>query len=103
MLVAEIFDQNLFDDSLTAIGASLIKDAEDKNFLQHFTYDGKTFNVIDKNDEGYVPFNFNVNYYYYYTEDGQYSSINLNNGGSFVANVRFLGDDTKFVKYTRKK
>ncbi len=96
--IAEIFDQSLFEASLNAVDRKLIKDGEDKHYLQHFEYNDITFNVIDKNDDGYIPFNFNTNYYYYYAIDGTYSTIELNNGGSFVASVRFLGDDTRFVK-----
>jgi len=98
MYVAEIFNQELFENSLRDVDSELIQDGEDKHYLKHFEYNDITFNVIDENDEGYIPFDFNVDDYYYYSLDGIHSVINLKNGGSFVVNVRFLGDDTQFVK-----
>ncbi|MBO5909876.1 MAG: hypothetical protein J6Q15_00045, partial [Clostridia bacterium] len=101
--VAEIIDENLFKSSLAPEESNMEElSVEDllinENSLQYFTYKGHTFNVISKNAEGYIPFNFNTNKYYYYDFNGVYSNIELENGGSFIANVVFMGDDTQFVK-----
>lgn len=98
LYIAEVVDEKLLSDSLMAIGSSLIQDGEDKNYLKHFEYNGYTFNVVDNDEQGYIRFNFNVNTYYYYTPTGNYNLIDLSDGGSFVVNVRFLGDDTQFVQ-----
>lgn len=86
--VAEIINQQEFESSVT-----LITDGADKHYLKHFTYNGICFNVIDN-----LTFNFATDYYYYYTAEGVYSNINLVNGGSFVMNAKFLGDDTYFLQ-----
>ena len=98
LYIAQVIDEDLLTESLNAIGSSLIQDDAEQNNLKHFEYNGHTFNVIDVNQNGYIPFNFNVNYYYYYTIEGLYSLIDLSSGGSFVVSVKFLGDDTQFVK-----
>lgn len=96
--VAEVVDVELLKNSLTAVGSELIQDNEDRNNLKHFTYNGITFNIIDQNAEGYIPFNFKTNHYYYYSTDGIYTYIDLTVGGSFVVSVRFMGDDSCFVQ-----
>ena len=96
--VAEIVDNDLFEASLNAVGSSLIQDDVNRNYLKHFEYNGITFNVIDSNSAGYIPFDFNTTNYYYYAKTGEYQYIDLTIGGSFVVSLRFIGDDSRFVQ-----
>lgn len=97
MYVAEIINQELFDQSLLNVGSAIIIDDETKNYLKHFDYGGYTFNIVDKNFAGHIPFNFSATSYSYYATNGEYTTIALGDGGDFEANARFMGDDTQFV------
>ncbi len=96
-LVADIVDETLFNNSLEAVGATIIQDTVERNYLKHFEYAGNTFNIIDKNAKGFIPFDLTTNYYYYYTLEGVYQEVKLYEGGSFIMCARFIGDDTQFV------
>lgn len=96
IVVADIVDEELLLQSLEEAGGELVVDAS-KNNIKYINYLGLTFNVVDKNAEGYIELDFNTDYYYYHTLEGDYTSIDLTSGGSFVVQARFLGDDTQFV------
>ena len=106
MYIANITDIDMLFASLTA-GINSDKDgftnlitAEyDINGIKNFAYNGITFNVIDVNDDGYMPFDFNTENekYYYYDEKGICQVIDLSKGGSFMFEARFIGDDSIFV------
>lgn len=104
--VAEVIDENLLNSSLSAIGKELVYDGKDKSNLVHFEYNGITFNVLERKD-GMLMFNFNQTLYAYYTpgtniegniNPGEYTTIKLENGGKFIMNARFIGDDSFFVQ-----
>lgn len=99
MYIAQIFNETELKASLTAVGSDLITD-DDQIGLTHFTYDGKTFNVIDKTVGPSIElkFNFNGDNYYYYTISGIRTYFTVENGGNFVVSCRLLGDDTRHAK-----
>lgn len=88
MLVAEIFDNDLFKVRVPSIE----QDGVEKHNLKHFNYGGYCFNVLDN-----LSIDFTQDEYYYYTPKGEYSLIKFNQGGSFIINARLLGDDTYFA------
>lgn len=94
MYVAEIYDDELFAEAVPVIE----QDDETKHNLKHFTYNGQCFNVLDS-----LSLDFTLDEYYYYKTNGEYSWINFNSCGSFIVNVRLLGDDTQFATSSYSK
>lgn len=89
MLVAQIFDNDLFSVRVPSVE----QDDVEKHNLKHFNYGGYCFNVLDN-----LSIDFTQDEYYYYTANGEYSWIKFNQGGSFIINVRLIGDDTYFAE-----
>ncbi|MFQ6724089.1 MAG: hypothetical protein ACLRFE_01970 [Clostridia bacterium] len=96
--VAEITNNLKFKASLLSMQLSI----SEKAGLSYFEYEGIVFNIVtvyekEATHEKYVKFDFNKPKFEYIDCDEQYAYITLSNGGSFVAVLQFMGDDSKYI------